>query len=215
MGIIPSSHVQKFLGSTAPRLNFYQFANFSQEEVEGKGVLAIVVKRLPWLLLSVTSGLVCAYILGIFIGKVESIIALILFVPIILGLAGSVGTQSAAITNRGLREGRLVMTKLLQILAKEIAVGFAIGIAAFFSAAFIAVLWKKSPVEGIALGSSIVAGVTVSGVLGMILPIIFKVFRVNSNFASGLFLLLICDMVALILYFMISLSLVSPMIELG
>ncbi len=214
IGVIPGERVQKYL-SPGPRMNFYQFANFSQEEVEGKGVGEIVLKRLPWLLISVVSGLVCAYILGIFIGKIESIIALILFVPIILGLAGSVGTQSAAITNHGFREGKLGIGRLVRVLTKEVAVGLAIGGVAFLTAALISVLWKRSPVEGVALGLSIVAAMTASGFLGIILSIAFKVLRVDSNFASGLFLLLICDMVALVLYFVISLSLISPGMELG
>ncbi len=214
VGVIPGERVQKYLSPTAG-LNFYRFANFSREEVEGKSVREIVLKRTPWLLISVASGLVCSYILGIFIGKVESIIALILFVPIILGLAGSVGTQSAAIANRGLREGKLVMTKLFQVLSKEIAMGLTIGSIAFLVASLIALLWKKSPVEGIALGCSIIAVMTISGILGIILPIVFQILKVNSNFASGLFLLLICDTVALILYFIISLSLISPALELG
>ena len=214
VGVIPGERVQKYL-APGTRMNFYQFTNFSQEEMEGKGVGEIVLKRLPWLLISVVSGLACAYLLGIFIGKVESIIALILFVPIILGLAGSAGTQSAAIANHGLREGKLGLGRLARVLMKEIVVSLLIGGVAFLAAALIALLWKKTPVEGIALGLSIVAAMTTSGVLGIILAIAFKVFRVGSNFASGLFLLLICDIVALILYFVISLSLISPGMELG
>ena len=215
VGIIPVERVQKYLGPTTVRPSFYQFAGLSREEVERKSIFEIILKRLPWLLLSVTSGLVCAYILGLFIGKVESVIALILFVPIILGLAGSIGTQSAAIINRRLGEGRLALAKLFQILVKEIAIGLSLGGIAFFVAALIAVLWRKSPAEGIALGVSIVVVVTSSGILGMILPFFFKVLRMDSKVASGLFLLLICDIFALILYFWISLSLVNPTLELG
>ncbi len=214
IGTIPADRIKKHLSPTA-RQHFYRFTGFSQEEVENAGVKEIVLKRLPWLVISVSSGLVCAYILGIFIGGVESIIALILFIPIIIGLAGSVGTQSAAITNRGLRDGKLAITKLLQIVGKEIATGFTIGVVAFTLAALIASLWRKSPVEGIALGLSIVIVMTASGILGIILPITFKTLRIRSDSASGLFVLLICDMVALILYFVVSLSLISPVLELG
>ena len=214
LGVIPCEKVQKYLSPTSG-FNFYRFTNFSREEVEGKSVREIVLKRIPWLLISVTSGLICAYILGIFIGNVESIVALVLFIPIILGLAGSVGTQSAAIVNRGFQEEKLAMTKLFQVLSKEIVVGLTIGGIAFLIASLIALFWKKSPVEGIALGSSIAAVMAMSGILGTILPIVFRALKINSSFASGLFILLICDSFALILYFIISLSLISPALELG
>jgi len=180
------------------------------EEIEGNGVFHIAFKRLPWLLLSVTSGLVCSYILGIFIGKIESIVALILFVPIILGLAGNIGTQVARVTSRGLDEGKLSLRKMVLVLGKEILVGLIIGFCAFALAAAIALIWKRFPLEGIALGLSIVGVSFASGLMGVIFPVTFKALRIKANFASGLFLLLICDIVALILYFLISLSLVSP-----
>lgn len=180
------------------------------EEVEGSSVLEMTAKRLPWLLISVTSGLMCSYILGIFIGKIESIVALILFLPIILGLAGNVGTQLAKVTVRGLEEGKLSLKKLAAILGKEVLIGLMMGFFAFLLAATIALLWKRYPVEGIALGVSILAVSLVAGLTGIILPVTFRTLKMGSKFSSGLFLLLICDTVSVLVYFLVSLSLVSP-----
>ncbi|MBI4358297.1 MAG: magnesium transporter [Candidatus Omnitrophica bacterium] len=213
VGVVPLKTVERYLG-LLPRSIFPQFAGFGLEEIEGKGIRDIVLKRLPWFLISVASSLVCAYVLGLFIGEIESIIALVLFVPIILGFAGSVGTQSAAVTVRGLKEGRIEITRLFKILLKEAAVGISIAGIAFILASLIALLWRKSPVEGIALSLSIVSVVIVSGLLGFVLPIVFRTLRINSNFVSRLFVLLICDIVALILYFIVSFSFVTPMLEL-
>ena len=146
LGIIRSEQLRQYL-SPSSRRNFYQFMNFSQEEIEGEGILKIVLKRLPWLLISVTSGLVCAYILGLFIGRIESVIALILFVPIILGLAGSVGNQSAQIVIRGLQNDNLQISKLIKVLAKEVLVGIVIACVVLLLAVVIAALWRKVPVE--------------------------------------------------------------------
>ena len=214
VGVISAKSVQRYLNPAAHH-RLHEFNEAVQEEIETKSVREIVIKRLPWLLMSIVSGLMCAYILGLFIGKIESIIAFILFVPIILGLAGNIGTQSARITIRGLKEGKLAINKLIRILGKEILFGFVIGSIAFFVAFLIALLWKKNPVEGIALGFSIVAIVTSSGILGIFLPISFRVLRVPSDLASGLFLLLFCDIFALIVYFAIFLSFVNPVFELG
>jgi magnesium transporter len=175
----------------------------------------MVLRRLPWLLISVTSGLVCAYILGLFIGRIESVIALILFVPIVLGIAGSVGTQSARMMTRGLNENRLSLIKIGKVMTKELIFGLALGTIAFLNSLLIALLWKKSPVEGIALGSSIIAITIISSLLGHFLPIVFRTLRLRSDAASGLFILLTCDMVALVLYFAISLALVNPGLELS
>ena len=214
VGVIGADQLKKFVQPSMGE-RFNRLMGFGHEEIEGRSPYEIVLKRLPWLLISVTSGLVCAYIVGIFIGKVESIIALILFVPVILGLAGSIGTQSAAVTKRHLSEGKFVLRDAFRILGRELSVAFMLGAVAFLWCAAIALVWRKPPVEAIALGISLVGALFGSGILGIILPIAFRVLKIPLNSASGLFLLLICDIFALIVYFVISLSLVSPTLEIG
>jgi magnesium transporter len=213
IGVVTYERINKFMTPEIKR----RFSHLSsrEEEIEDRGIHEMVLRRLPWLLISVTSGLVCAYILGLFIGRIESVIALILFVPIVLGIAGSVGTQSARMMTRGLNENRLSLIKIGKVMTKELIFGLALGTIAFLNSLLIALLWKKSPVEGIALGSSIIAITIISSLLGHFLPIVFRTLRLRSDAASGLFILLTCDMVALVLYFAISLALVNPGLELS
>lgn len=205
IGIIPAKGVEKYLKP----------AKQIDEEIERKHVKEIVVKRIPWVVISVTSSLMGAYILGIFIGKIESVIALILFVPVVLGLAGGVGTQFARITIREIRKEHVKPVLFVKLLFKEVAVSLMIAIFALLISAALAVLWRKVPAEGIALALSIVAAMTVSGILGIVAPVVLRFLRIDSDFVSELFTLLICDIVALTLYFLISLPIVNPMIELG
>lgn len=194
--------------------SFYQVPKLSREEVEQRGLSEIILRRLPWLCITITTGLICAYLLGIFIGPMESIVALVFFLPVVLGFSGSIGSQSAGITIRGLEEGHLSLGKLFRILLKELGIGATLGALSCFLAVLIALLWKKPPVIGLALGCSIFAGAGASALLGMTLPIVFRTAKVGSNFASGLFLLLICDSVSAVLYFLISVSFLGTQIEL-
>lgn len=193
----------------------YSFTKFTQEEIESKKIFEIVFRRLPWLLISLTSGLICAYILGIFIGKIESIIALILFVPVVIGLSGSVGTQSAAVAGRGLNKGNLSLTSIARIIGKEFSIGALLGTIVFFVVSIVSLLWRKSIILGLALGISIALNIAISGIMGVFLAVFFHLFKIKSKYASGLFLLLICDTVALVLYFVIALFLVNPVIEIS
>jgi magnesium transporter len=213
IGVISSDQVQKLMTPEMKRR--FSRSPGTQEEVEGRHIHTMVLKRLPWLLISVTSGLICAYILGLFIGRIESVIALILFVPVILGIAGNVGTQSARIASRDLDEGRLSLLNAGKVTAKETIFGIILGGIAFLNSFLIALLWKKNPIEGIALGISIVLTTAISGFLGYFLSVVFRVFRIHSGAVSKLFILLICDIVALILYFVISLTLTNPGLELA
>lgn len=179
------------------------------EEIEGKSVLKIVSRRLPWLLLSMTSGLMCAYIVGIFIEEIESMIALVLFIPIVLGVAGGVGVQSSVIVLRGLEEGKLRLSEVGKVLLKETAIGLLIGLVSCLAVAFTSLFWQKDPMLGVALGSSIVACVVASGFLGALLPVILRTFRIDPAFASGLFVLVICDIAVMIIYFSLSFAIIG------
>ncbi len=210
VGVVP----RKKTGLASLPNFFYQIPALSREEVEQRGLSEIIVRRLPWLCFTITTGLVCAYLLGIFIGSIESVVALIFFLPVVLGLAGGVGSQSAGIVIRGLEEGKLSVVKLFRILAKELSIGAILGTLSCLLVILISLLWKKSFGIAFALGFSIFAGAGASALIGMILPVVLRVVKIRSNFASGLFLLLICDMVAAALYFLISVSVLGAQIEL-
>ena len=180
------------------------------EEIEEKSISKIVMRRLPWLLLSMVSGLMCAYILGIFIEEIESMIALVLFIPIVLGVAGGVGVQSSVIALRSLSEGKFKLLEIGRVLAKEIAIGILIGLISCLVIVLIAFLWQKNPILGVALGASIIACVVASGILGFILPLLLKSLRLNPAYASGLFVLVICDIAVMIIYFTISFAIINP-----
>jgi len=210
VGVIPRTKA----GISAFPKFLYQVPAFSREEVEQRGLSEIVTRRLPWLCFTITTGLICAYLLGIFIGSIESVVALIFFLPVVLGLSGSIGSQSAGIVIRGLEEGKLSIVKLLRILAKELAIGAVLGGLSCVLVVLISLLWKKSAELAFVLGFSIFAGAGSSALIGMILPIALRTVKVKSSFASGLFLLLICDMVAAALYFAVSVSFLGAQIDL-
>lgn len=211
IGVVTASDAADIVRVESSRL-IHHFAGMSGEEIEEKSIFRIISRRLPWLVFSMVSGLMCAYILGIFIEEIESMIALVLFIPIVLGVAGGVGVQSSVITLRGLSEGQLKLSEIGRVLAKEISIGLLIGLISCAMISLIALVWQKSMILGLAVGVSIVASVIASGVLGAILPIILKAFRINPAFASGLFVLLICDIVVMIIYFSLSFAIINPTI---
>jgi len=213
VGVIRRKQVQNQLGLARVQ-DLYRMVPISQEEVEGRRIAQIVLRRLPWLSITVVTGLMCAYILGIFIGPIESIVAFVFFLPVVLGFSGSLGAQSAAITTRGLEEGNLNPIHVGSMLGKAFGIGAALGGLSCGMAFLIALLWRKGPAMGFVLGSSIFVGTATSAFLGVILPIVFRALRIGSSPTSGLFLLLICDIVAAVLYFTIAIAFMGPTLRL-
>lgn len=174
------------------------------DEITTHSIRRIVRLRLPWLAVSVLSGLTCAYILGWFERDMKSVIALALFIPIVLGLAESTGTQSATIVVRNMALGRAVFKDIKWLLQKEILVGVIVGLICGMLVGGAAALWQENTSLGAALAFSMSASIIIAGIVGSFLPFIFRILGFDPALSSGPIVLATCDIITLLIYFKIS-----------
>ncbi|MGI6510620.1 MAG: magnesium transporter [Erysipelotrichaceae bacterium] len=104
---------------------------------ESSNAFVRAYQRMPWLLISVLLNLVIAVLLSVFEKTLVEVAALIMFQPMILGMAGNIGTQSIAVTILKLNQDELEEKKAEEKhIAKELGIGFlnsiTVGIAGFF-----------------------------------------------------------------------------------
>lgn len=174
------------------------------DEITTRSIPRIVRLRLPWLAISILSGLTCAFILGWFEREMKSVIALALFIPIVLGLSESIGMQSATIVVRNMALGRAAFKDMRWLLQKEIIVGIIVGLVCGFFVGGAAILWQKNTNLGVALAFSMSSSIILSGVVGSFLPFLFRLLRIDPALSSGPIVLATCDILTLLIYFRIS-----------
>ena len=88
---------------------------------------AVVRKRVPWLLGTLTGGLMAAVLSSIYQVQLQRVAAMVLFIPLILALAESAALQSVALTLRALRDSTFAPADLRQRLRREGAIGALLG----------------------------------------------------------------------------------------
>ena len=174
------------------------------DEITTRSVPKIVKLRLPWLAVSILSGLICAFILGWFKYELESVIVLALFIPIVLGLSESTGTQSSTIVVRNIALGKATFKDVGWLLQKEILVGIIVGLVCSLVVGSVAILWQGNQNLGAAIALSMLLAITASGLIGSFLPLLFRAIRIDPALASGPIVLATCDIVTLLIYFRIS-----------
>ena len=76
-------------------------------DLASRSILKNTLARLPWLFASFIGGILAAYIIGNFETQLKRVAALAAFIPIIMGMAGNIGTQSSTIIVRGLATGKI------------------------------------------------------------------------------------------------------------
>lgn len=206
------------IDDTLNRLNeeleedYNQLAGLSNNH-ENK-VIKIVKNRLPWLMLLCLLDVLVCLIVSSFEDIINEYTLLIMFEPIILGLAGNVGTQSLAVCIRKLSSNDLNNTskKIKHILIEvrnSILIGIIIALLLFVTTYLYVLIMNSDnsfkPLNmSLVNAISIVAVITVSGLFGCLIPIVCDDLHIDPSAASGPVITTINDIVALLIYFTLS-----------
>ncbi len=180
--------------------DFYRLAGSSEEEVYSSGPAKIATLRMPWLLFNLGAGFITSAILSYVEMSFTNLLALVPFVPMIMGLSGAVGSQSATITVRGLAMGRIVEGRVWRNLLREVRISSIIAATLGIIIALGSGLIHSAALLGAAVGASIVTAIVVSTVLGAVIPLFFKALKIDPALASGPVVTSTNDVVSLLIY---------------
>ncbi len=79
--------------------------------------------RHPWLQINLLIAFIAAGVVEVFMGTIERLMIIILFLPVLAGLSGNIGGQALAITLRGITLGELKSGKEKVLVIKEALLG--------------------------------------------------------------------------------------------
>lgn len=190
--------------------DYSRLAGISDAEIdaENETIWMSAKKRLPWLLILSILGFLTSTIIANFDETLIAVPTIALFMPMILGMAGNTGTQSLAVTVRGLNNGEFderksVVKHLLRELGTGLLNGVLIGIILFGVTLLFLSLTNNPDAFKITMvvSLSILASLTVSTFAGALMPIIINSLKIDPAVASGPFVTMINDILALSVYF--------------
>jgi len=201
MGIITVDDVIDVMRQEATE-DFYKMAGSSDEELlYGNRSLKIARLRLPWLITNLFGGVVTGYLMWLFKITLKEVIALISFIPVITGMGGNVGGQSATIVVRGFATGRIDMSTLRQVFFKELRVGLVMGSVCGVTIGLVAFGWHHNPYLGIVVGLAMMIAMTVASTMGVLAPTFFKRVGIDPAIASTPFVQTANDITGILIYF--------------
>ncbi len=190
----------------------YQLASGLSSDVETDDTLFTQTKaRLPWLLIGMIGGLCNSVILGNFTDGFAVDPALALFIPLIGGTGGNVGTQSSAIVVQGLANGSLDIKNSARQLLKELGVGLINGciISLLVFAYNFFRLGAGHQVTTIAVSLSLFSVVMFASVFGTFVPLTLERFKIDPALATGPFISITNDIIGMVIYMSISTALIA------
>ena len=202
--------------------DYAKLAGLSAEEDLNETTKESMKKRLPWLVILLFLGMGVSTVVGAFEGVVAVLPVVICFQSLILDMAGNVGTQSLAVTIRVLMDENLSGKDKLQLLFKEMKVGFCngalLGIMALVCLGIYIALFKGYSFESAFLisgcvGISLLVAIIISSLVGTLVPILFHKIKVDPAVASGPLITTVNDLVAVVTYYGLAWILLIQMLK--
>lgn len=168
-------------------------------------ILDPVTARLPWLFITIFGGILASYLISVysrFHHPDKVALALVLsFVPLLMGIGGNVGNQSATIIVRGIATGSVDMSDSIKVILRECAVGLTIGVVVSAVVGVYQLLRGASLLMSGIVGVSIICNVVVAALIGASLPLFFHRFKIDPAVASAPFISTTLDIIGQVIYF--------------
>ena len=162
--------------------------------------LAAFRNRFPWLGCNIAAGLTAAFLTGVFEAQLQQAVALAFFIAVVLNLAESVSSQSVSLALQMLHGERPTWRGIVARLRRELATGLLLGLASGAVVALISYLWLGDRVVALCVVGGIAGGVTGAAALGLALPMLLRLCRLEPRVAAGPIALAGADVLTIVLY---------------
>jgi magnesium transporter len=160
----------------------------------------LIRRRLPWLILLVFMNIFSGFFLAVYEGTIEAVVALVFFLPVLIGSGGNAGSQSATLMVRALAIGDVTGRDWFRLLRREFLVAALLGSAMGVAIASIGLLRVGHDVA-IVVAATMLCVVMVGSLIGMLLPFILARLRMDPATASAPLVTSLCDVCGVLIYF--------------
>ena len=183
-------------------------ARTGASEPIGKPYLAVPIPRLVrarivWLAVLAVAATLTVNVLDAFQGTLDQVVSLALFIPLLIGIGGNTGAQSATTVVRALAVNDVRPQDILRVAAREAGTGLMLG--SIIGAAGLALVWLLFDRDiAVIVAATLVTICTLAALAGSVMPIVARVFGVDPAVFSAPFVTTIVDASGLLAYFLIA-----------
>ncbi len=179
-----------------------KIAGLTEEEEFSYSTFRISRNRLPWLFVSLAGELISAVVLKSFQASIEQIIVASFFIPIVMAMGGSSGSQSAIVTVQSISTGDIWLSDTLKKLFKELRVALLNSIVCTIVLFIVTQLFFHIGYRfSILLSLTLFVIMVNATMIGAIVPVILKKINIDPAIATGPFVATTNDIIGLLIYF--------------
>jgi len=182
LGVIYAQDLLRIIEEEAGE-TLYEFTGVREEESVLDGPFSKVRNRYKWLIINLGTAFLAAGMVGFFEDTIAAFTLLAVYMPVVAGMGGNAGTQSMAVTVRGLAFGQISLSTGSRAIVNEIIAGAVNGAITGALVAVIASVFNRSPLLGLVLGVSMVLNLIIAGFFGTLIPLVLD--RIDKDPATS------------------------------
>jgi magnesium transporter len=182
LGVIFSDDVLRLITKKSAG-SLYDFAGVSQEEDIYDSALTKVRYRYKWLIINLATAFLAASVVGLFQDTISAFVLLAVYMPVVAGMGGNAGTQTLAVTVRGLALGEIELKTGRKAIMSEMFAGATNGVINGILVATVAFFLHATPLLGLIVGVAMVVNLVIAGLFGALVPLVMK--RLGKDPASS------------------------------
>lgn len=199
LGIIHSRDLLGLLDKQSMS-DLFGFAGVHREESALDSVFMKVKFRYKWLILNLGTAFLAASVVGLFENTIAQVTLLAVYMPIVAGMGGNAGTQTLAVAIRGLVLKEVSLKTSKRLILNEMGAGAVNGIINGAIVATIAVIFNKSPLFGVVIGTAMIINLITAGFFGAIVPMIMKALKKDPASSATIFITTATDIIGFFVF---------------
>jgi magnesium transporter len=180
--------------------DIYALAGVDADDRALGSAMNSVRRRLPWLLLSLGGALIAVAIVRfLLLPSNPNSLLLAILIPVVATMGSNAATQTMTVVVRGIGLGEVSWETRWRVTLKEALVGLTNGLLISIVVSLIVALWFNA-VLGAVLGLTMIFSLLFAGMLGTLIPVLLKRFKVDPALASSVFVVTFTDIVTFFFY---------------
>ncbi|MAG67760.1 MAG: magnesium transporter [Pseudomonadales bacterium] len=163
-------------------------------------VLTSSRRRAVWLGINLVTAFLAAWVIGLFQGTLEQLVALAVLMPVVASMGGIAGSQTLTLVVRGMALGQVEGGNARLLLSKEMGIACLNGVLWALVVAGLAVAWFGNWQLGAVIAAAILLNLLCAAVSGLAIPLLLRRFGVDPALAGSVILTTVTDVVGFLAF---------------
>ena len=202
LGVIHAEDLLRIL-EEARGETLYEFTGVAEEESVLDGPGTKVRRRYKWLILNLGTAFMAAAVVGLFESTIAAVAILAAYMPVVAGMGGNAGTQSMAVTVRGISLGEVSLSTGKRVIFNEVVAGAVNGTITGVLVAVIAIAFSFGEfglLLGAVIGVSMIANLVIAGFFGAVTPLLLDRIGYDPATSATIFITTATDVLGFLVF---------------